>query len=47
MVTQLKMSEKFFSELFFALHTLSYNLNIAQNKYLYKQDVSCATSTLH
>jgi hypothetical protein len=32
--------------LFFALHNLSYYTYTAKNKYLYEQDVSCATGTL-
>jgi len=31
--------------MFFALHPLNYKDNLLQNKYLYKQSVSCATST--
>ena len=31
--------------MFFALHLLNYKDNLLQNKYLYKQSVSCATST--
>ena len=46
-IGQLELLEQFFGVMFFALHHLSYNLNIAQNKYLYEQSVSCATSTLH
>jgi len=39
------MSEQLFGEFLFALHTLSYFFCKGQNKYLYEQDVSCATST--
>jgi hypothetical protein len=41
------MSEQLFAESLLALHTLSYYLLKSKNKYLYEQDVSCATSTLH
>ena len=33
-------------ECFFALHTLNYTGNTGLNKYLYKQRVCCATSTI-
>jgi hypothetical protein len=47
MPAQLKRGEQFFGVLFLSLHYLKYNFNIPVCSYLYSQDVSCATCTMH
>src|SRR5262249_13199029 len=44
-IGQLKLFKQFFRIMFFSLHASIYKGSIVQIKYLYKQGVSCATST--